>query len=269
MKCAERVLIAGCGDLGTRLGLLLAQDGHEVSGLRRSIGQLPAAIHGVSADLTDAASLRGLARDWDTVIYAAAATQRSEAGYRAIYVDGLLRLLDAIGSAPRLLFVSSTAVYGQDDGSWVDEDSPVEPLRFNGLLLLEAEQRLRQRLPQAIVVRPSGLYGPGRSRLIERARRGEAAEPRWTNRIRIEDAAAAIRHILRLAHPADLWLLNDDQPATESEVLNAVRDLLGLPPITPHPESIRGRRVSNARLRASGFVCRFAGFRQGYAEMLC
>lgn len=289
MNRPARVLIAGCGDLGTRLGLLLSGDGHDVTGLRRSAGQLPAAIRGLSADLTDSASLRGLAariasttadldppysgRDvraeyWDTVIFAAAASQRSEAGYRAIYVDGMQRLLDALQPAPRVLFVSSTAVYGQDDGSWVDEDSPTEPRRFNGALLLEAEQRLRERLPQAIVVRPSGLYGPGRTRLIERARRGDAAEPRWTNRIRIEDAAAAIHHILRLPLAATTWLLNDDQPALESEVLNGIRERLGLAPVHPFPESAAGRRVSNARLRRSGFACRFAGFREGYADLL-
>lgn len=268
MNHAARVLIAGCGDLGTRIGLLLAEDGNAVSGLRRSAASLPAAIHAVSADLTDTASLRGLTREWDTVIYAAAATERSEAGYRAIYVDGLQRLLDATGPVPRVLFVSSTAVYGQDDGGWVDEDSATRPQRFNGALLLEAEQRLRQHLPHAIVVRPSGLYGPGRSRLIERARRGEMGAARWSNRIRIEDAAAAIRHILRMPDPAKIWLLNDDQPAAESEVLDGVRELLGLPSRHPFSEPILGRRVSNARLRASGFACRFAGFRQGYADLL-
>lgn len=268
MNRPARVLIGGCGDLGTRLGLLLVQDGHEVTGLRRSASLLPAAIRGVSADLGDAASLRGLAQDWDTVIYAAAATERSEAGYRAIYVDGLQRLLDATGAPQRVLFVSSTAVYGQDDGGWVDEDSATEPQRFNGALLLEAEQTLRQRLPQAIVVRPSGLYGPGRNRLIERARHDDVAAPRWTNRIRIEDAAGAIRHILNLPNTAKVWLLNDDQPASEPEVLDGIRELLGLPPTNLVPESILGRRISNARLRASGFVCCFPGFRQGYADLL-
>jgi len=269
MSARARVLIAGCGDLGTRLGLLMAAEGAVIHGLRRSPQDLPEPIQRIAADLGDARSLQAARGEWDCVVFAAAASERSEAGYRHTYVDGLQRLLDAIGPVRRMLFVSSTAVFGQDQGEWVDEDSPTEPSRFNGRLLLEAEQRLRERLPQATVVRPSGLYGPGRTQLIQRALSGDPPAPRWTNRIHIQDAAAAIRHILAHRSTAPLWLLNDERPASESEVFDHLRRLAGLPPLpSPIGEALRGRRVSCARLRDSGFRWEFPDFRAGYREVL-
>src|SRR5262245_17546426 len=138
------VLIAGCGDVGTRLGVALAADGDEVRGLRRNPDALPGPIHGVHGDLATGDGLRAAADGVQVLIYAAAADGFSDDAYRGAYVDGLHNVLDALAAAraplERVLFTSSTAVYGQSDGSWVDETSPTDPQGFSGRRLLEAER---------------------------------------------------------------------------------------------------------------------------------
>lgn len=271
MSTGRRVLIAGCGDLGTRLGLRLAARGDTVFGLRRRIERLPPAILGVAADLTDPSTLASVPRALDAVVLCATPGARDPDSYRRTYVEGSRNVLDAAGDAGRVLFVSSTAVYGQDAGEWVDEDSPTVPSAFNGALLLQAERALQARGGDVVLARCSGLYGPGRERMLALARRGEAAAARWTNRIHLDDAAAALQHLLDLpaaAAAAPVWLLNDDAPALEAEVLDFLRQRLGLPPLPTTAGAARGKRIANARLRASGWQARYPDYRAGYSALL-
>jgi nucleoside-diphosphate-sugar epimerase len=116
-------LIVGCGDVGGRLGQLLLEENWQVSGLRRSVGELPEGIRPIRADLSEAACPDAWPKKSpDYVVYCVAASQHDEAGYQAAYVDGLrnvLRWLEEKGQQPRrLLFVSSSSVYGQHGGEW-------------------------------------------------------------------------------------------------------------------------------------------------------
>ena len=275
-----RILIAGCGDVGAALGVELATGGHEVWGLRRDPAGLPAAIRPLRADLTRPATLIGLPRAIDIVVYTAAPGEPTDGGYRAIYVEGLQGLLQALaaqGQAPhRIVFTSSTAVYGQTDGSWVDEASPTEPRDFRGRRLLQAERLFEASGRPATVVRLGGIYGPGRTRLIERLRRGQAAcaegPPRYGNRIHRDDGAGALRHVVELARPASLYLAVDHEPADEREVLRWLARQLDLPapPVVPAGAARRrgNKRCRNDRLVASGYRFRHPTFRDGYAAVL-
>src|SRR4029077_5055024 len=136
---------------------------------------------------------------------------------------GLQRLLAALEASRvrRVFFTSSTAVYAQHDGQWVDEDSETAPTNFSGVRLLEAEALLRRCPLPSTVLRCSGIYGPGRTRLIDSVRQGTAlASDRFTNRIHRDDVAGAIAHLLRSESAPELLLLNDDDPAPEREVLS-------------------------------------------------
>src|SRR4030095_16929794 len=128
------LLIAGCGYVGSALARLRIARGDRVFGLRRNPIDLPPGVEPVSADLAVSRSLADLPRDLDAVVYAAAPRGRDDAFYRITYVDGLRNLLAAVaeqGQTPRrVIFVSSTAVYGQKRGEWVDETSPAEPEHF-------------------------------------------------------------------------------------------------------------------------------------------
>lgn len=282
-----RVLIVGCGDVGCELGRRLHDDGGAVWGLRRNVAALPPEIQPVAADLSRPETLQDLPKDLDAVVYTVAAGGRSEDAYRAAYVDGLENTLQALqeqGQRPRrLIFVSSTGVYGQDDGSWVDESSPTEPTSFTGKILLEAERKALSGPYPATVARLSGIYGPGRRRLIDmvasgRARLNPADRPAYTNRIHRNDCAGMLRHLLLRnadGQPLDeVYIGVDHEPADRREVYTWLAKRLGVPvPPEDEGEGAGGRRGGNKRCRndrlvATGFEFEYASYRDGYGEML-
>lgn len=277
------VLLAGCGDVGLRAGLELAATGRRVYGLRRSADALPAPLTALRADLTDPASLRELPDDITDVVFLPAPGQRDEAAYRGLFIDGFAHLLDALHARTalrRLIFVSSSAVYGEHGGAWVDEDTPCAPQAFNGRLLLEAEQRLaamnRAGSVRAVVARCSGIYGPGRQRLLNQvvdgSARRPAGAPEFSNRIHVDDAAGALVHLLGVERPQGCYLLSDDYPAPLAEVQEwmAGQLALPLPPCEPAsgPRAVGNKRLSNRRLRAAGYALRYPDYRAGYAPLL-
>lgn len=298
------VLMAGCGDLGTEAGLRFAAAGHRVVGWRRSPAKLPAVIEGIEADLTTA-PLPHIPADTTAVVVAVAADSPTEDAYRAAYVDGLANVLDALERARahngvalpsmvrRVLFVSSTAVYGDAGGGWVNESTTPEPGGFSGRIIREAEKLLLKRLQGTgltpIVLRLGGIYGPGRTRLIDQVRAGSAvspAEPRYTNRIHRDDAAAAIVHLCTMAaDPDPVYLGVDNDPAELGEVQRFLAAELGLPqPPSEVPGGGLGggsggtaggepspggnKRCSNALLRSTGFEFAYPTFREGYRAIL-
>src|SRR5699024_692266 len=274
---AMTVVLAGCGDLGTEVGLRFVSAGHEVVALRRSPQHLPAQFTGRALDLHS--ELPEFPDDTEILVIALTADDRSEQAYRATYLHGLHRLLDGLdrdGIHPnRVLMVSSTAVYGVSDGSTVDEDTPTTPNAVNGTVLLEAERALHERVPTATVLRLAGIYGPGRTSLIDRVRSGEVEipdAPVHTNRIHRDDAAAAIVHLTtRGDAPAPIYLGVDDQPSPRGEVLRFLADELGVapPPVGGAPPTRGGdKRCSNALLRATGFTLTYPTYREGYRAVL-
>ena len=278
---SSRVLIAGCGDVGTALGLMLWESGHRVFGARRSAHRLPASLCPVSIDLTDRRAVGRTIPAADVVVYAVAAGRRDERAYRRAYVDGVAALLDVLEERAepprRVFFVSSTSVYGERDGAWVDETSPVRPSGFAGESLVAGERRMLASPIPATVVRFAGIYGPGRGWLIERARAGARCAgdpPRFTNRIHRDDCAGMLAHLLRGNRAGnEVYIGVDDAPVEECEVLEWLAARLG----APAPQRVGaddaagrggGKRCSNARLRASGYRLRYPTYREGYAAVL-
>lgn len=277
------VLIAGCGYLGTALGLRLAAEGCTVWGLRRHPGSLPPDLHPVEADLTLPESLRALPRGIDVVFYTAAAPGRTDAAYRAAYVDGLAHLLEALQQQrqrPRRIFLtSSTGVYAQCHGEWVDEASPTEPTHFSGRRLLEGEHLLQASPFAATVVRLAGIYGPGRTRLIDSVRQGTAVAPAgapvYVNLIHRDDCVGALYRLMRLASPAPLYLGVDHHPVDKGMLLRWLAARLGVPSpqLEAAPDAMRqqarsNKRCRNARLVAAGYAFRYRSFRAGYGALL-
>lgn len=271
-----RAVIAGCGDLGTEIGLRLAEQGHEVLGLRRRAELVPDPLIGLPVDLSTEAP--ELPADVELLVVTTAADERSPEAYEAAYVTGLRHLFDGVraaGALPRrALLISSTAVCGDADGDEVTEDTPPEPATPTAALLLEAEELFHEQFPHGTVLRLAGIYGPGRTRLIDRVRAGDSASgASWTNRIHRDDAAAAAVHLLTMdAQPLTLYLGTDDEPTRELEVLEFLAHELGvpLPEDVPEADSRRrgSKRLSNARLRESGFELRYPTYREGYRAVL-
>ncbi|WP_268798838.1 SDR family oxidoreductase [Pseudomonas huanghezhanensis] len=279
---APRVLIAGCGDIGSRLALQLLPHGWTVYGLRRSIERLPEHVVGVSADLFDTRMpAQWPAGEIDYLVYCATPTDRDEAGYRAAYVDGLRHVIDwthRSGQRPkRLIFVSSSSVYGQQQGEWVDESSPTLASGFSGEIMLEAEQVALNSGFAASVVRLTGIYGPGRSDLMNRVRQGYSVAinpPLYGNRIHADDAAGLLAFLLQADEQGvaleDCYIGVDDAPDPLSDVVQWMRQRLG---VTEWSEetSIRragSKRCSNTLAKAVGWTLRYPSYREGYEAML-
>lgn len=273
---SERVLIAGCGDLGRRVASRLLARGDEVYALRRHpSAQDDSAMRWVRADLTDTRSLRDIPAGITQVVYSPTPDARDESAYRRIFVDGLRHLLGALGqqSLQRVLFVSSSAVYGEHGEARVDEDTPPAPPGFNGKVLLQAEAWLSKQPVQSVVLRLAGLYGPGRTHVIDQLRAGTASVPRrtrhWANRIHVEDAAGAVVHLLGIDEPQDLYLGVDDTPLPLDVLYDDLAALIQAPVAAEGspPAGVGSKRLSNARLRASGFRFQWPDSRTGYAEL--
>lgn len=273
------VLVAGCGYVGAALAGRLVNAGRRVYGLTRSARELPPGVVAIRADLGDAGRLEAaFPSDVEAVAYTAAASGRTEDDYRAIYVRGLANTVDvAIArGATRVLFTSSTAVYGQDDGSWVDEASPATPTRFTGAVLLEAERLLSSAPMATASLRLAGIYGPGRTWLVRRVAAREAkvapkdAPPLYGNRIHRDDCAGALAHLLSLDALADAYVGVDDDPAPLSDVHAFVASILG---VTLEEGVVGEGRGGNKRcrataLRASGWRPEVPSYRDGYPAIV-
>lgn len=272
-----RILIAGCGYVGCALGTLLAAEGHEVFGLRRNTAALPKKIQPVAADLSSTLPPEKLPGNLDFVVYAVSPVGSGDEAYRTAYVDGPQNLLDALASCGeqpcRFFFVSSTRVYAQSNGEWVDETSPTLPEGYAGQRLLEGERAVIGGPFPATVLRYSGIYGPGRERSIDRALEAppEDGPPTYTNRIHRDDCAGALRHLMLLPEPEELYLGVDHEPADRWTVAEWLSEKRGLLVKESPPDTNRRRtnkRCSNARLVASGYEFRYPTFREGFTALL-
>ena len=282
MSASPSVVIVGCGDVGSRLAVQLQQAGWRVHGLRRDVSLLPAGVLPLPADL----QCEACPPAWppaapDYLVFCAAPGSSDASAYRATYVDGLrhvLGWLEQRGQRPRrLLFVSSTGVYGQAAGEWVDEASPCQPDSWSGRTLLEAEGvALGCGIP-ASVVRLAGIYGPGRRWLLNQVRAGyraPSAPPQYANRIHAEDAAGLLACLLQadvrgVALEA-VYVGVDDEPAPLHEVVAWLRERLGISHWAAESTTRRAgsKRCSNARARALGWEPRYPSYREGYAALL-
>ncbi|PQA49431.1 NAD(P)H-binding protein [Amnimonas aquatica] len=286
-----KILIVGAGDVGGRLARLLAADGHAVWALRRHVPEdagTPDSAHAgvaqgagrltwLAADVTRSETLR-LPAGLDVVVTALAPGQSGS--YREIYVEGTRALQQALAGQHlcRQFWVSSTSVYGEQAGEWIDETTPATAASDNAVALREAEALVTASPWPASIVRFGGLYGPGRHRLlrlVESGRPVPVEPPSWSNRLHVEDAAGFLRHLVTCALAGapllPCYLGVDDEPSPQHEVLTWLAARMGLP--APPGErraagAAQGRRIRNRALRDSGYALRYPDYRAGYAQVL-
>lgn len=271
------VLMVGCGDVATRSALQLIDAGWQVTGLRRTPDVLPSAIQPLAADLQQTTAPANWPEQIDYVVYAAAASEHDEAGYRAAYINGLQNTLNWLaehGQQPkRIVFLSSTGVYGQHQHEWIDEDSPTEPNGYTGQVILEAEQLLARSGHPFTCLRFAGLYHPERTWLQDQVRTGwlPAAEPvMYSNRLHRDDAGALLSQVLLASEAgqpiAPCYIGVDDEPAPLHDVVQWLRQQLGVTQVSDTPSRRRAgsKRCSNARAKTLGWQPKYASYREGY-----
>jgi len=265
-----RVLIAGCGYVGSAAAKLFSEEGWEVIGWTRT-GQSAeragrSAIPLSAVDLTDPESVRRNSFVADVVVHCASSGTDS---YLHVYRNGAANLAACFPNA-RIIFTSSTSVYPQHDGSSVTEESAAEPDSENAQILRDAEKIVLAH--GGIVLRVAGIYGPGRSFLLRSVMNGTAVlSDRFVNQVHRDDIASAIFFVARCPalEPPRIFNVVDDTPAPRTEILNWLSAGLGLPLSNSalSPESRRGhssKRVSNAKLRALGWVPLYPSYREGF-----
>jgi nucleoside-diphosphate-sugar epimerase len=272
-----RVLIAGCGDIGAAAARRLVYYGHEVVGLKRRPPEYDDKLHYIKSDLTSTHDIETLDTGFDLVIFILTPDDRSEQSYRKAFelaANNLLKHFSENGRDTRFIFISSTSVYGQTDGEWVDEESATEPKTRTGQIILRAEKAFLSQGINNCVIRFSGIYGRDRSRLLNTVRKGGEVQyepPYYTNRIHRDDCVEVIRFIANklLAGEAvdSLYLASDDDPAPKWDVFNYLARMLDVAPpekaVLPH-NADQNKRCCNARLKRLGYEFSYKTYREGY-----
>ena len=306
-------LIVGCGYLGLRVARRWLAAGHAVTAVTRDPQRAESlrreGIQAIVADVTRPETLAALFGEkkgtgtvsadavrqfvpssaetvpvplFSTVLYAVGYDRQSGQSRWDVYVDGLRNVLDALPAPPeRFIFISSTGVYGEDAGGWVDEDSPCNPTRESGRALLAAEQVLQSHPigRRAIILRLAGIYGPGRLRyadlrvektgtaaVSERSGKRETMaasekEPvpaSYLNLIHADDAASIVLAAEARAAPPRTYVVSDGHPVERREFLACLARVCGerradLQPVQPQGRlekssyEVGGRRVSSGQ----------------------
>ena len=288
-----RVCILGCGYVGLELGRQLAAD-HTVVGVRRSDSGLAtveaAGLEAVRADVTDADSL-GAVPDADALVFAASSGGRGAEAAREVYVEGVETVIETFGDRAdppnRLVYTSSTGVYGDHGGDWVDEETPLTPTTDKTEVLAAAERVARETAANygfdGTVARFAGLYGPDRYRL-ERYLEGPVTEG-YLNMVHRDDAAGAVRFLLEAdVARDDVVLVVDDEPVSKWTFADWLASECGVsaPPKQTKAERLdddglsetaqrrlqTSKRCSNDSLRELGYDFSFPTYREGYAAAI-
>ena len=273
MNHSKRLLCAGTGDLNRRVASLWQASGGAVIGFRRSAVD---ASLGFEQRLLDLAVETWPDVSADIIVIALSARARTPEAYRRAYLEPILRLRDSLASWHRLpervIVVSSTRVYREDAGGWVDDQTPPEAADMQAQILIDMDS-VAQTLPIATVsARLSGIYGPGRDWLKRMACQADPQQPpanSWTNRIHIDDAARAICHVMQLPQVATSYLVSDTAPQTRLDMFNYFRRVAGLPSLPQAATgTLSGKRIRPQRLQDSGFIWRYPdAFAGGYDEV--
>ncbi len=280
------LLIVGCGDLGIRTGALLLHQGWRVSGVRRNTAILPADFSAYAADYTQPNSLQFAAElKPDFVLAVFNPVDRSTTGYKTGFQTAMGNLLAGLGAhRPRhILMTSSTRVFAEAEGGWVDESSALATNDPWAAAIVAGERLLLDSVYNASVVRFGGIYGIPGGRLLSRIRRGELCPPQpvsYTNRIHREDCAGFLTHLLGLASAGQdlqrVYIGVDDLPAPRYEVESWLAAEMGLE-VSPDQASVQEptrhnsaghKRCRNVALHASGYPLIFPDYKSGYAHLL-
>lgn len=274
-----KILIVGCGYLGSKTAERLLNRGHEVWALRRdenALKELSAkGVRPFRADILKPAPLKELPSFHAAVLCQAPDKKEN---YEQVYFEGTRNIIEALWKQElkKLILISSTSVYSVKDGSWVDEKD--DPKRGGAMdadaeWLLKTEELVLSE-KQGVILRLGGIYGPGRNR-IEALKAGKlksSFSEAFVNRIHVDDAAAGIELLLEKGKTGEIYLGVDDQPSTQKEFYEWICDKLSLPKESGEtPKEIvrsSNKRCSNKKIKELGLKLKYPTFKEGYAEWI-
>jgi nucleoside-diphosphate-sugar epimerase len=275
------LLIVGCGDLGVRTGELLSRRDYDLGGVCRNTSRLPARLTPFAADYCEMGSLSFLqAAAPDYLLLTLKPSQFSAEGYQQGFPRAMANVLSGLGvHQPKAIFmVSSTRVFAEQNGGWVNEDSSLAQEGYAAKAIIEAEKLLQASGHPCCIVRFAGIYGDPEGRLITRLGRGEICSRtplKYSNRIHRDDCAGFIAHLLALP-PADrqaVYIGVDSEPVPGYEVEQWLARKINPDAVLTEVDSGRIRsaghkRCSNQRLLDSGYSMQYGGYQAGYGAVL-
>lgn len=274
------ILIIGCGDIGGALARQLHDDGHQVTGLRRSPQDGVSNVSFIQADITNASEVDAMSLNFDQIIYILSPGSGELSAYKAVFDTGVGNLLNALKKQqanPAITFVSSTRVYGQHQGEWLDEVSPTKPTDERGQILLAAEQQFLAFNNETTIIRFSGIYGRS-NYFINQLKAGKEVQkepPYYTNRVHKEDCISALAFLINKKSIGvklkSTYLVSDCDPASKWDVACYLADGLSIPQspaliLNQHADG--NKRLDNSRLLKEGYQFKYKTYKQGFKEAL-
>ncbi len=277
-----KILIAGCGKIGIRLGCKLAQAGHDVWGARRDISQIPHHIKPLAIDFLAPQTFYAIPEAFDYVYIILTPDKFDDNSYKCSYVNttrNLLAHFEVKNEKPaHIFFTSSTSVYAQINAEWVDENSETAPTGFTGKRILEAEQLIKRSSISGTCVRFAGIYGGERTRLIDRIRNGFSncgSFVNYRNLIHEDDVIGIFQHLLTVSKKEHVYLGVDHEPVRECDLLNWLSVKLevsinrSMPAETPYRKrNISNKRCVNKKIIESGYDFLFPTYKEGYRTVM-
>jgi nucleoside-diphosphate-sugar epimerase len=249
-------------------------------GFRRQPDNLPNYIQPIKGDATDKEQLLSVASEgFDIWIATITPGEFTEQAYKDSYLavaKSISSTIYQLQKAPRLvLWVSSTSVYGDFKGDWVSEVTQPEPNTFSGKILLAAEKIIQQIPCETSVIRFSGIYGPGRTRLLSQvlAGMGRPSSPeQWSNRVHADDCGGILSHLVEYGLSGGSllpeYLASDSAPVTQHEVRQWLAEQLAVSLVEEEVKTGSTRRCDNSRLLASGYQFKYPTFKEGYGRLI-
>jgi nucleoside-diphosphate-sugar epimerase len=281
-------LVVGCGYLGSRVASLWQSQGETVFATtrdpRKAAYLKASSLRPIVCDVADTASLGKAAEQLaglETVLFAVGFDRSANRSMREVYAIGLQNVLNVLPpSTRRIIYISTTGVYGQGNGEWIDEDSLCEPTRESGRAFLEAESLLKSHSlsDRAIILRLAGIYGPGRIPSLDNLRDIvpiAADADGFINLIHVDDAARVIIAADAHARPPRVYLVSDGHPVVRRDFYCEVSGLFHTPPAffkeynaVNNRRGNTSKRASNARLlQEIPLELRYSTYREGLAAI--
>lgn len=274
-----RCLIIGCGYIGNNLGTLLLNAGHTVYGLRRQTHKLATNITPIKKDWLDLTAEEF--PEVDFVFYMLSPDSNDDESYKKTYLEGTEHLINLLNKSnspcQKIIYASSTRVYSTQDGSWVDEETPINPTQPKSILLYQAENTIASSGYDYCIARLGGIYGPNRHFLLNQVINGEIPARKdlvFSNRIHQEDCAKALKHMMGLTFNEGVFNVVDQEPAPLNTIISWISSKSGKPLPDNHSKPsttdlrLTNKQCSCQRLLHTGFIFKYPNFREGFNEIL-
>jgi len=277
------LLWLGCGKLAERAISGLVNDQFDVSTVSRTEKYFDVHVKAHLGDIKDEIFLENvLSNTHDYIVITLTPGERSAAAYEKTYVECaavLVRILKKIKHQPRrIIFVSSTSVYHQNKGEWVDETSATEPNSETAIALLKAEKILLNSHFSSVCLRFSGIYGGGRNYLLKQVLAGKSGGRQWSNRIHTEDCVGVIQFLLNLDRNSKavppIVLASDTQPVYSSDIYAWLAEKLGVfydasdVKKTDTAQTRLNKRCDSRLLSSLGYIFKYPTYKTGYIQQL-